>query len=594
MQISVIIFVNARNSLRFFVYFCAMMIRPCRHIRELILLVFLLLIPSLRPLKAQAPEAAAALVKASQAYSDKDFQQVLSLLTPVVAKDPSLDAAWYYVGMSRLYLREYEQGVEALDKAAALDPTNYWYRYYLSTALFYYGVDPLRGIEGFEKMVQDFPRHADLNYQLADIYIRTGEHAKALDLLEKVEQLMGRSGQVTMLRYELLSSLGRDEEAVQALIDLNDEEPSPITLCEIGNYYQAHDRDTLARDAYAAARALEPSYLPASTGLSEALLSLGDEDGYFALMQEVLSAPGTPVEFSVSYLKGQSNPYARRQFRHPERIDSLAEAVVARHPADSAVLRPAGLYFNSVGNTDRARSLLHQSATAYPHEWDQQLYYIQYLVFLKDFQAASGAAAESFSANPTDVRYLDLKNYADYQLKDYPALLDNARKSMEVAPKGSDEYVSAYANLGDIYHEMGNEAAAFSVYKKVLKIKPDYAPTLNNYAFYLCQKGKKLKKAYNMSRRTIELEPDNSTYLDTFGWILHLMGKDIEAKPIFKQAMLHGGQESAVILDHFAKVLSALGEKDLARVYWRQALLKAGDGEESLKQEIQQHLSAAL
>lgn len=561
--------------------------------RPALLAAILLLIPFQQGAFAQASNPDNTLIKAVQAYSDEDYAAAERLLTPLVAAHPDMDAAWYYLGMAMLYQREYQGGAAALDKAVALDPSNYWYRYYLNTALYYYGIDPMRGIEGFEKMIADFPRQAELQYQLADIYIRIGEQDKALSLLEKVEQQMGRSPQVSMLRYELLSTLGRDDEAVQVLIDLNGEEPSPLTLCEIGSFYQAHDRDSLARDAYAAARALDGSYLPAATGLSETLLSLGEEDAYFALMKDVLSAPSTPPAFSARYLKDQSNPYTRRQFRQPERIDSLAECLVALHPADSTLLRPAGLYFHSTGNSERARSLFQQSARAYPHDWDQQLYYVQYLMFLQDYKAASGAAAEGFEANPGEVRYLDLKNYIDYQLKDYPALLENARKVMELSPKDSDAYVTAYAGMGDIYHEMGDESAAFSIYKKVLKLRPDYAPTLNNYAYYLSQKGKQLKKAYTMSRKTIELEPDNATYLDTFGWILHLMGKDIEAKPIFKQAMLHGGGDSAVILDHFATVLTALGEHDLARVYWRQALLKAGDGDEALAGKIREHLSSS-
>ena len=104
-------------------------------------------------------------------------------------------------------------------------------------------------------------------------------------------------------------------------------------------------------------------------------------------------------------------------------------------------------------------------------------------------------------------------------------------------------------------------------YDQTLKINPDYAPVLNNYAYYLSLEGKQLKKAYTMSKKTIEQEPDNATYLDTFAWILHLMGRDLEAKPFFKHAMLYGGKESAVILEHYAVVLEALGENDTAGVY---------------------------
>ena len=118
----------------------------------------------------------------------------------------------------------------------------------------------------------------------------------------------------------------------------------------------------------------------------------------------------------------------------------------------------------------------------------------------------------------------------------------------------------------------------------MLKTNPNYAPTLNNYAYYLALEGKNLKKAKAMSEITIKQEPDNPTYLDTYAWILHLLGQNIEAKAIFKHAMLYGGKENAVIMDHYGDVLFALKEYDLAFVYWNQA--KALDDTLGIEEKI--------
>ena len=139
-----------------------------------------------------------------------------------------------------------------------------------------------------------------------------------------------------------------------------------------------------------------------------------------------------------------------------------------------------------------------------------------------------------------------------------------------MAAGDSAKTLSALSSMGDVYHMMGNAPMAYKCYDRALKINPDYAPVLNNYAYYLSEEGggsKDLKKAYKMSKKTIEQEPDNATYLDTFAWILHLQGKDLEAKPFFKHAMLYGGKESKTILLHYCTVLENLGEKDLAKVY---------------------------
>jgi len=112
---------------------------------------------------------------------------------------------------------------------------------------------------------------------------------------------------------------------------------------------------------------------------------------------------------------------------------------------------------------------------------------------------------------------------------------------------------------------------AYKYYQKTIRLEPNHAAALNNYAYYLSEEGKQLKKAMLMSKRTIELEPENATYLDTYAWILHKLGQNVEAKAILKQAMVYGGNENADILDHYAEVLFALGEKDLAFMYWGQA-----------------------
>jgi Tfp pilus assembly protein PilF len=167
--------------------------------------------------------------------------------------------------------------------------------------------------------------------------------------------------------------------------------------------------------------------------------------------------------------------------------------------------------------------------------------------------------------------FLDYANLASYNLEDWDSIIANCKMLIGSFPKDKEICLNAWSQLGDAYHSKGDTKGAYKAYDNALKINPEYAPVLNNYAWYLCLEGKNLKKAYNMSKKTIEQEPDNATYLDTFAWILHLMGRDLEAKPFFKHAMLYGGKESATILRHYATVLEVLGEADTAKIYRNQA-----------------------
>ena len=139
----------------------------------------------------------------------------------------------------------------------------------------------------------------------------------------------------------------------------------------------------------------------------------------------------------------------------------------------------------------------------------------------------------------------------------------------EVSRQAGDKenLVLALSTAGDMSYQMGDRREAYRYYDEALEVDPDCAPVLNNYAYYLSEEGRSLRKALKMSRRTIELEPDNATYLDTCGWILYLLGRPKEAKPLFKHAMLYGGKDSPVVLEHYSVILGELGEKDLSIYY---------------------------
>ena len=169
---------------------------------------------------------------------------------------------------------------------------------------------------------------------------------------------------------------------------------------------------------------------------------------------------------------------------------------------------------------------------------------------------------EEFEANNLKITLL-------YIREDWAALLAHcdAMAKRAISLGNNEAVAEAYATKGDVEYQEGDRRAAFKSYKKALKYNPDYAPTLNNYAYYLSEEGRSLGKAEQMSARTVELEPDNATYRDTYGWILYLLGRPQEAKPHFKHAMIYGGRDSSVVLEHYAIVLEALGETELAKYY---------------------------
>lgn len=169
--------------------------------------------------------------------------------------------------------------------------------------------------------------------------------------------------------------------------------------------------------------------------------------------------------------------------------------------------------------------------------------------------------------HPDDLQSRYLKMQFCFIDRDTLGVMEQCREMVARAGKDTEKELTALSIMGDMYHSMGQPRMAYQMYERALKLNPRYVPVLNNYAYYLCLEGKKLRKALKMSAITIEEEPDNATYLDTYGWLLYLLHRPKEAKPYFKHAMIYGGKGSPEVLAHYSKVLEALGEKDLAEYY---------------------------
>ena len=174
---------------------------------------------------------------------------------------------------------------------------------------------------------------------------------------------------------------------------------------------------------------------------------------------------------------------------------------------------------------------------------------------------------KSVEMHPDDagLHYLKLQ-YCSIS-RDTLGIIAQCEEMIRCSENDKENKVKALGILGDTYYARGDRKLAYRTYDAALKVDPEYIPVLNNYAYFLCEEGSKLKKALKMSAVTVEKEPDNPTYLDTYGWLLYLLKKPAKAKPYFKHAMIYGGKNSAVVLYHYSKVLEALGEKDLADYY---------------------------
>ena len=182
--------------------------------------------------------------------------------------------------------------------------------------------------------------------------------------------------------------------------------------------------------------------------------------------------------------------------------------------------------------------------------------------------------------------YLGLAKYLN---KDDAGALEALRKGAANIKEDTPMEISSriYMISGDILHSMNLPEEAYAAYDSCLNINPNEISCLNNYAYYLSEENRDLKRAEQMSYKTIKAEPENVSYLDTYAWILYMQKRYEEARIYIDQALKNDStQTSSVIWEHAGDIYIRLGLKSDASNYWQKAIDSGADNATEIRKKI--------
>ncbi len=502
-------------------------------------------------------------------------------------------AALFYLGKIAILSEDITSAQAYFEKVLQKDSTNLWClsvmgRMYMSMN------ENLHAEQTYTKLIEYHPNENEAYYQLVNLYARRSEFEKAYSVLDKLDTKNGRSVQSIMTRYNLYRVQQNLNGAFEYLTSLPASDRDPIVNCIIAEMYTERYDDSTAINFYNMALEQEPNFTSALYGVAEIYRRRGDYDNYFKKLMPVITSKEIDAPAKKEYLQMM---FRNSSFdaKYKPSIDTLMLSFLNTHPADTSVSYICSGYFMSNNQDTLATEILLKNKRLHPKDPLAAQKYTLMLYWSNRLEDAEASAREAILNWPDSLIFSEILAIVLYKgekydetLATYQVLLDKAKRE-----GNNEQMVEIWSVMADIFYKLGREKDCFNTFKRVIKLSPDHIPSLNNYAYFLAESGKELKKARQMSQKTIEAEPDNPTYLDTYAWILYLMAEEMhsldaklyleEAKKHMKHAMLYGGKESDVILDHYACILYALNEYDLAFIYWEQAAKLAPDAGYSQK-----------
>ena len=486
--------------------------------------------------------------------------------------NPTSGAALYEISQFYMYLGQEAKGEEALKQAIRSDKSNFWYKQTLAS---YYEQkrNMPKAISVYENMAEQFPSRLEPLMSLVDLYNRTKSYQNVITVLNRLEELDGKSEQISMEKFRMYLLMGKQDSAFIEIENLSKEYPYDLRYQNIlGDVYLNNGKYPEALATYQHILKEEPHYAPAVLSMASYYQKTGQDSLYQLQLDTILMNDNVLSDTKMELMR-QNILQSEQTTKDSTQIVALFKRILARPQQNADLAMLCAQYMITKNMKEESVPVLEQVLSLDPENKPAYLQLLSYAIQDNDLDKVIQIATSALEYHPDALEFYYYCGIAHYQKEETDKALDVFTRGVRQINEKSDKQIASdfYAILGDIYHQKGRTEESYAAYDSSLVYNPDNIGTLNNYAYFLSIDKKQLDKAEEMSYRTVKAEPENKTYLDTYAWILFEKGRYTEARIYIEQALRNGGDKSRVIVEHCGDIYYMLGEKDKALEYWEKA-----------------------
>ena len=496
------------------------------------------------------------------------------LLRHCVEIDSTRSEAWFYLAQYYAALKDKDKSLAYAKRAAELNPENTTYLETLAQA--YIGQHDYKlAAQTLEQLCEKSRDRDDVLGMLVQLYEQQEEYDKAIDALSRLEVMEGKSERLSYAKSQLYTQKGDKKAAIAEMKLLADQYPNDYGYrCLYANTLYRNGQQQKAVDLYEGILKEEPDNRMAQLSMLAYYHDVNDTLKQDQMTERILTNKNTTQQDRLALMR-QVIGESEQQGGDSTRVLQLFHKMLSMPEADADVAIFCATYMNlKKMPQDSIRPVLEQALEMAPDNAAARLQLVSYAWQAEDKDRVIALCKDARQYNPDEMAFYYYQGIAYYQKDQLDNALNAFQNGISVINDQSDPDIVSdfYAVMGDIMHQKGREQEAFAAYYSCLQWKDDNIGCLNNYAYYLNEKGLQLDKAEQMSYRTIKAEPKNATYLDTYAWILFMQKRYSEARIYIDQTLQCDSDSSAVLLEHAGDIYYHVGDKEKALALWQQAL----------------------
>lgn len=526
-------------------------------------------------------------LEAMRLKEKKDYASAFGLLQHCLDIHPNAASALYEVSQYYMFLRQVPQGQEALEKAVASAPDNYWYSQGLAS-LYQQQNELDKAITLLEQMAVRFPGKQDPLFNLLDLYGRQEKYDEVISTLNRLEKHIGKNEQLSMEKFRIYLQMKDDKKAFQEIESLVQEYPMDMRYQVIlGDVYLQNGKKQEAYDVYQKVLAAEPDNPMAIFSMASYYKQTGQEGLYQQQLDTLLLNKKVTPDTKVNVMR-QMIVENEQADKDSTQIIALFDRIMKQEQDDPQIPMLYAQYLLSKNMEAESVPVLEQVVDLDPTNKAARMMLVGTAVRKEDYKQIIKVCEPGIEATPDALEFYYYLAIAYNQAEQPDSVVSICKRALEHTTADSKKEVVSdfYSILGDMYHTQKQMKEAYAAYDSALVYNPSNIGALNNYAYYLSVERRDLDKAEEMSYKTVKAEPNNATYLDTYAWILFEKGNYAEARIYIDNAMKSDDEKSDVIVEHCGDIYYMTGDVDGALSYWKKAL-EMGSESKTLKQKIE-------
>ncbi len=508
----------------------------------------------------------------------ENYEGAAKLFSECIQINPTSAVSNYELGV--VYKKQGKQ-VESkifLKQAFELNPLNEWYGKELGNLLLIKQGNLPEALGVYSKMKNLFPN--ELSYYLNEAYIYRKQNKvdKALETLNLAEKNIGPLPIIIEEKKQLYLAKNQLDNAAKELKKLAIASPNEaIYQLSIADLYLVNNKPDNALKYLEAAKTIDPNDGNVDLSYSAYYKSKKMYVESYESLKKVFKNPQMDVDrksvILVEYLNILMKDSTATEFK--KQAFELANIAKETHPTDARPYFIASDLYIKDNKLDLAQQNLKKGI-----QYDKTNFsaWNQLILLNSDFNQIDEMeknAGEAITIFPNQAVLYLYQGSGLMQQKKYKEAVEVLKQGASITIENNALLSNFYSMIADCYHSLMENKLSDEYYEKVLKIEPKNINVLNNYAYYLSERGENLERAESMSKQSLDYEPGVASYLDTYAWILFKLKRydqalDYQLKAISKSS------PSAVMFEHLGDIYSMLGNAELALVNWNKALVLNG------------------